>query len=218
MKNRPNSQVIISIIVIAAILLCIGSFFLGAKVMNGSRNNTDTNNSAPTPAITKEATATPNPTSTPAPTETIAPTDSPATSDNNLTYQNTQYGFSFTLPASWEGYRILTEAWQGVAIDGKQQGEIVETGIQYIIRHPEWTKDDPRQDIPIMVFTKDQWKQVEQETLSVSAAPMGPTKLGNNSKYVFALPARYNFASLTGYEEVDEIVNSNALIANEDME
>ena len=112
----------------------------------------------------------------------------------------------------------MTDSWQGEALSGKQQGQIVETGVNIIIRHPKWMKEDPRQDIPIMVFTKDQWKLIEKETLSVSAAPVGPTKLGSNSKYVFALPARYNFSFPTGYEEVDKIVNSKALVANENFD
>lgn len=221
MNHQRNFKIIIIAIVIIAILLCIGSFFLGGSVMNRSRKGVDTINSSPTPAITKEATITPNPTNTTAPTvaptETTAPTDSPSLS-NNMTYKNTQYGFDFKLPASWEGYRILADSWQGTAVSGEGQGQIVETGIKIIIRHPEWTKDNPRQDIPIMVFTKEQWNKIEKESLAVSAAPMGPSKLGSNSKYVFALPARYNYAFPTGYEEVDKILNSKALVPNENIE
>jgi hypothetical protein len=49
-----------------------------------------------------------------------------------------------------------------------------------------------------MIFTIDQWNLIQQEKISVSAAPIGPSKLGQNSKYIFALPARYNFAYETG--------------------
>ena len=34
-------------------------------------------------------------------------------------YRNTQFGFSFSLPESWKGYRIITEKWEGRALDGR---------------------------------------------------------------------------------------------------
>jgi len=40
---------------------------------------------------------------------------------------------------------------------------------------------------------------------------MPPTELGRNSKYVFALPARYNYSYPTGWEEVDQIMKNNPL-------
>ena len=79
------------------------------------------------------------------------------------------------------------------------------------IRHPLWTKEDPRQDIPIMVFTRRQWALVEQEKLIVSAAPFPPSELGKNSENVFALPARYNYGLLTGFEEVEKIMQGKPL-------
>jgi len=50
----------------------------------------------------------------------------------------------------------------------------------------------------------------------VSAA-IGPSKLAGNSKYVFALRARYNHAFQTGFEEVEEILKSNPLWPSEDI-
>ncbi|HWQ71164.1 MAG TPA: hypothetical protein VN370_02480 [Desulfitobacteriaceae bacterium] len=40
-----------------------------------------------------------------------------------------------------------------------------------------------------MIFTLAQWNTVQGEELSVGAAPIAPSELGKNSKYVFALPA-----------------------------
>jgi len=45
-----------------------------------------------------------------------------------------------------------------------------------------------------------------------SAAPMGPKELARNTKCVFALPARYNYAFPAGYEEVEEILENNPLL------
>lgn len=126
-------------------------------------------------------------------------------------YQNTQFGFSFSLPESWKGYRILTEKWEGRALDERANGKIVETGLMIKLRHPEWTSQNPRQDIPIMIFTIEQWDALQQEKFHIGAAPMGPKELGRNHKYVFALPARYNYAFPTGYEEVERILENTPL-------
>jgi hypothetical protein len=49
----------------------------------------------------------------------------------------------------------------------------------------------------------------------VGAAPVGPSILGENTSYVFALPARYNYEFLTGFEEVEEILENDSLQAYE---
>lgn len=128
----------------------------------------------------------------------------------SIKYLNKQYGFSFNLPKSWNKYSIVTDKWEGRSLN---EGKVTETGPLLSIRHPLWTKKNPRQDIPLMVFTLSQWKLVENEKLAVSAAPIGPTEICRNSKYVFALPARYNFAFDTGYEEVEDIMKSNPIHA-----
>jgi hypothetical protein len=134
-----------------------------------------------------------------------------------ITYSNTQYGFTFTLPKSWENYSIIISQWEGRAISGAQSGQVVETGQIISIRHPLWTAQKPRQDIPIMIFTLAQWDAVKKEEISVGAAPIPPSELGRNSRYVFALPARYNYAFPEGFEEVEGILAKNPLQANENM-
>ena len=143
-------------------------------------------------------------------------TQTPAAEDG-VVYSNTDYGFEVQLPDSWEGYTIVTDSWNGIALDGDKQGENVASGDIIKIRNPKWTEDNPYQDIPVMVFTLDQWDQVSNEKMAVSAAPIPPAKLGSNSKYVFALPARYNYAFPTGFEEVEDIVASNPLVGNENF-
>lgn len=127
---------------------------------------------------------------------------------NTIVYKNTEYGFTFTLPKSWQGYQIIDDKWVGEPIGDQSQGK---TGPMLLIRHPEWKKENPRQDIPIMIFTLQQWEALQQEKFHIGAAPIGPKELGRNSKYVFALPARYNFAFPTGYEEVEKIIESQPL-------
>ncbi len=109
-----------------------------------------------------------------------------------------------------EGYQIIESKWEGYA-PGTQGDVIVEQGLIISIRHPKWTSANPRQDIPIMVFTIAQWDLLQQDKFHIGAAPIGPSELGRNLKYVFALPARYNFAFPAGYEEVDSILQNKPL-------
>ncbi|MBY0122119.1 hypothetical protein [Bacillus sp. S/N-304-OC-R1] len=125
---------------------------------------------------------------------------------NSIVYVNDKYGFHFKLPVSWKDYSVVEDEWVGEA-----NGKVIEKGPMLLIRHPEWTSEHPRQDIPIMIFTIDQWESIKAEKFHIGAAPIGPKELARNEKYVFALPARYNFAFLPGYEEVEEIVESNPI-------
>lgn len=129
--------------------------------------------------------------------------------NNSILYENTLYGFRFSLPESWKGYTIITDQWEGYSLQEEQK--ITESGPMISIRHSQWTSENPRQDIPIMIFTLAQWNALRQDDFHIGAAPIGPRELGRNSQYVFALPARYNFAFPAGYEEVEEIIGNNAL-------
>jgi hypothetical protein len=138
------------------------------------------------------------------------PQSAPAksTTGSSIVYVNKQYGFRFDLPASWKGYTVLTEQQSGSYTSDPEKRE---SYTEISIRHPLWKEDDRRQDIPIMIFTHSQWNLVEQEKLNVSAAPFPPSKLGENSRYVFALPPRYNYGLETGFEEVEKIFDSKPL-------
>lgn len=132
-----------------------------------------------------------------------------------VVYKNTQYGFSFTLRDDWKGFTVVEGKWEGLDVGGAQGQKVVETGPQIALRHPKWTKEPPRQDIPIMIFTLRQWNDMQKDKFHIGAAPIGPSELGRNAKYVFALPARYNFAFPEGFKEVEEIINSKPLQAIE---
>ena len=126
-----------------------------------------------------------------------------------VVYKNDQYGFTFSLPISWNGYSIITDEWEGYTSD-EPQAVVVEKGPMISIRHPQWTSQNPRQDIPILVLTLDQWFLV-QGKFQIGAAPIIPNELGRNSMYVFAIQARYNYAFPKGYEEVEEILKDKPL-------
>lgn len=138
-----------------------------------------------------------------------------STSGETVVYTNQELGFSFTLPSEFKGYTILTGEWKGDDI--KNTGKKARTfqGPQVTIRDPRWTQQVPRQDIPIMAFTLEQWNQLQNGEFAVGAAPVNPSELGRNTKFVFALPARYNYAFPEGYEEVQTILDGNPLAAFE---
>ena len=127
-----------------------------------------------------------------------------------ILYKNIQYGFNFFLPDSWKGYFVISDKWEGNVI-GLKGDTLVEQGTVILIRNPQWTTQKQRQDIPIMVFTPTQWNSLLRGEFHIGAAPVNPTRLGFNTQYVFALPARYNYAFSTGREEVEKILEGNSL-------
>ncbi len=135
----------------------------------------------------------------------------PVSAPTGVEYTNTQYGFSFSLPDSWKGYTIVTSTWEGDAQGNSLSLRAVAQGPIISIRHPLWTAAVPRQDIPIMIFTIDEWTKLQADAFHIGAAPIGPSELGRNATYVFALPARYNYAFPVGYEEVDTLLKTNPL-------
>ena len=177
-----------------------------------STKPTSATDSTTTSDITSTTISTAETTSTLGPTTTIVSPPTSVASAGAVVYTNTDYGFTFALPSDWAGFTIQTTEWQGSPVDSSSSSsEPNPTGPQIQIRNPRWTEADPYQDIPIMVFTLEEWNLVTQDELSVSAAPIPPSELGRNSKYVFALPARYNYACPTGWEEVETILKGHPL-------
>ncbi len=137
----------------------------------------------------------------------------PSTDENGAqatVYRNDEYGLQVKLPDSWKGFTVVTGTRE---IRNVASGDIDGTAPTISIRHPLWTQAVPRQDIPIDIYTPEQWAGITSEQYAVSAAPIPPTELARNSKYIFALPARYNYAFPAGFEEVQTIIDSGAVTA-----
>jgi len=152
--------------------------------------------------------------SSPSPSSTTS--TSTSASSSPVTYTNSTYGFTFSLPADWQGYAIVTSTWSGTGDEAcPASGCPKVTGPEILIRNPQWTAANPYQDIPIMVFTHSEWDAVAttSPTLIVSAAPIPPSELGENANYVFALPPRYDYAYPSGWQEVESIIANNPLHA-----
>jgi Antirepressor regulating drug resistance, predicted signal transduction N-terminal membrane component len=144
-------------------------------------------------------------------TAEVFATPSPSANSDSIVYENTDYGFRFVLPKDWKGYSIVNSSWEGLAMAGESGEKVAEVGPIISLRNPQWTSQTPTQDIPIMVFTLAQWNSLQKGDFWIGAAPIGPSKLGSNNRYVFAIPARYNFAFPKGYEEVESILEGNPL-------
>jgi hypothetical protein len=129
------------------------------------------------------------------------------TSTDAVEYTNTKYGFRFSLPSGWKGYTVVTEQWEA---SDTQKG-VVERGPMVYIRPPDVTKENPRQDIPIMVFTLTQWESVEHGDYFVGGAAIVPGELGRNRKYAFAVSRRVEDSELAGAKEVNEILQQHPL-------
>jgi len=113
-------------------------------------------------------------------------------------YNDLNLKFTLTLLANWQGYTLDKGTWDGTGM-GQDNSGANYSGTQIVIRNPKGSRWQP---IPIMVFTPAQWQLVEQEKINLSAAPVGPSKIGQNAKYVFALPARWvGFADYYGMDE-----------------
>jgi hypothetical protein len=126
---------------------------------------------------------------------------SPSPQANATEYLNNKYGFKFSLPDSWKGYSIIEGEWNGNTVRGPEIS----------IRNPRWTQQKPYQDIPIMIFTLQQWDDMQQDKFHIGAAPINPSMLNYSSNYVFALPARYNYAFPEGFQEVEQILQQKPL-------
>ena len=127
----------------------------------------------------------------------------PAPLPTPIVYHNTQYGFCFLLPADWKGYTIVAGKWSGTLLN---TGKMMH-GPQLIIRHPAWTEDDPYQDIPIMIFTQDQWRDKEAHGLITSTFGADWGTFGSNAKYVFKQPDRWvGYTDDKGWREVEDLM------------
>lgn len=121
------------------------------------------------------------------------------------TYTDTDYGFSLVLPESWKGYTIEKSTWHGSSID-PDNPDMTTQGPEVAIKNPKGKEWQP---IPIMIFTPDQWKLIEEEKINVSAAIIGPGKIGQNTKYVFALPPRWvGYVDYLGQDEAVRIAQT----------
>jgi hypothetical protein len=115
-------------------------------------------------------------------------------------YQNDTFGFSIELPGNWQGYTV-NHIKEDIYDTGKVTANngVVDSFQIIELHHPLETAENPREVMPVMVFTPEQWEHIQKEEWSVV--------LGRNSQWIMALPARYNYDFKPGWEEVDQLVH-----------
>ena len=131
-----------------------------------------------------------------------------STNNTSIVYTNQNLGFNFFMPDSWKGYSVVSSTWEGNSLKPTSTKQM---GPKFLIRNPNWTPALPYEDIPVLVFTINQWNSYTAGNFSVSAAPFAASELGRNNVYVFALPPRWDFDYSKGYQEAQSIVKSNPL-------
>ncbi|MCX6719564.1 MAG: Kazal-type serine protease inhibitor family protein, partial [Candidatus Staskawiczbacteria bacterium] len=120
------------------------------------------------------------------------------------TYTNKNFGFSITFPDSWKDYLVVQSSWDGLVIDTSKHYK----GETLIFKNDKLASEKQFQGIPIMIITPDVWKLISEDKVAVSAAPIGPAKIGENAKYVFATPPRwYGFADTLDQAQINEILD-----------
>lgn len=138
--------------------------------------------------------------------ETLPVSVAPNPDNSTGVYRNETYGFQMRFPESWKGYYAIKGNWQGRVI--KEENSLA-FGPMLTFRNPNWKEQDHWQDIPVMIFTDEAWKLVQNEEISLGAAPIGPSEIGRNGKYIFATPARWvGFTDAKGQDEAVEIVKT----------
>ena len=63
-----------------------------------------------------------------------------------------------------------------------------------------------------------EWQLIEDGNLNIFAAPIAPSKLGENNKYVFSLPPRWvGFTDALGQDEAQKIVGTFKVITLDEL-
>jgi len=130
-----------------------------------------------------------------------------------LRYHQTQYGLTFFLPASWQGYSVLIQQWNAPLYSADNQRVAgTERGPIIVFRNAQWKKDGPYQDIPIMVFTRSRWDALHSgKFFPYAGGVMG--EMCHNHQYVFGIYSRYNADdSVKGWKEADDILQRNCAL------
>lgn len=128
-----------------------------------------------------------------------------------IRYQNAEYDLAFYLPEDWKGYSVLRDEWEGITYRPEKDADVVlARGPLIILRSPLWKANDLYQDIPIYIFTRQQWDDDKSGEFSAEGAGGVLEGLWHNDKYVYSMHSRYNVADdVNGQDEVRDIVRKN---------
>jgi hypothetical protein len=128
-------------------------------------------------------------------------------------YRNAKYDLMFYMPASWRGYSVLMERWEGITYSpDKDQDVVLADGPIIVLRNPLWKTNDQYQDIPIYIFTRQQWDDMHRGEFDAVGAGGVIYELWHNDKYVFGMHSRtFGFNDeLKKWRETENIVYQNS--------
>ncbi len=133
----------------------------------------------------------------------------PPGSNALVVYHHAQSSLTFSLPASWHGYSVLNQQWEGQTyVAAMDKRAVTEQGPLIVLRHPQWKEDDHYQDIPILLLTRSQFEALHQGKFSIGAGGV-EIEIAHNDQYVFAVSSRFNADdSVKGWKEATEAVES----------
>jgi hypothetical protein len=138
------------------------------------------------------------------------------TTDHQLTglpirYYNAQCNFTFYLPTNWQGYSVLMEEWEGKTyLPEKDKDVVLSRGPIIVLRNPQWKTNILYQDIPIYIFTRQQWDDIHLGKYDAVGAGGDIDELWHNDKFVLGIHSRYNADdSINDWKEVQDIVKQN---------
>lgn len=153
-------------------------------------------------------------TSQPTKTPTQSPDRAPSSSDSDsIVYTNKQYGFQFSLPESWKGYSIVKSHWEGNTMDKNASKKTSEILFNPFDSRSSMDRANAKAGYTHYGIYDQSVGLSSTGRIFIGAAAIQPSELGQNDRYVFAIPSRYNFAYPPGYEEVDKILQSGPLKA-----
>jgi hypothetical protein len=134
-----------------------------------------------------------------------------------IRYHNAQYDFTFYLPENWKGYSVLLGHWDGVTyVAAKDADVLLAHGPIMEFRNPKWKANHLYQDIPIYVFTRQQWEDINLGKYDAVGAGGVIFEVWHNDKYVFGIHSRYNADdSVEGWKDAQNIVDKNCLAHSE---
>lgn len=131
-----------------------------------------------------------------------------------VAYHNSRYDLTFYLPPDWRGHSVATEQWNGQTyVPTKDRDETVAHGpVIELLRSPPTKSAPPYQDIPIMIFTRQQWDDLHHGKYDAAGAGGSIYELWHNDKYVFGIHSRYNWNdSVLGWDAAQKIVDQNCV-------
>jgi hypothetical protein len=109
----------------------------------------------------------------------------------------------------------LTEHWDGETyLPAKGKDVVLARGPIIVLRNPLWKTNDLCQDIPIHVFTRQQWDDIKLGDYNAAGAGGVIYELWHNDKYVFGIHSRtFGFNDeLKYWRETEGIVDRNCAV------